>query len=91
MNRPSSISLQSKDRSEDQIDLLVIEFIKILNKFFESPYSYILYSQQFRSIFNLKVIFDRSNIACNEELQLENWEEHVVSNSNKSILENLLT
>jgi hypothetical protein len=90
-DRPSLTSFNSKEKEKlkDQSALILKDLVSLLNKFFVPPYIYILYSNQFRSIFNIKILFDREKIYENEEYQFESGE-GLYSNSNKSILENLL-
>ncbi len=62
--------------------------INSINKFFTIPYCFILYSEGIRELFNIKSIFDKTNIEKNKEEEMELSSDP--KNSNKSILENLL-
>ncbi len=65
------------------------EFVNLLNKFFISPYIYILYCDDIRSIFNLGFILNKEVFNDEEGLEYDK-SDNAMSNSNKSILENLL-
>jgi hypothetical protein len=70
------------------------ELVDIFNKLFIPPNIYILYSEEFRSYFNIKFLFDRNGVAINTNTNEKGVDldssEHLISNSNKSILESLL-
>lgn len=67
------------------------EFIFLTNNLFKNPNLYILYSDEFRRIFRFFDLFNQKINNCLKRSLLENEDSsNMISNSNNSILENLL-
>lgn len=72
--------------SKESSKHIINELMGYINKLFTVPFCYILYSSQFRELFELTMIFKVKS----KKLSVEEYEENFIQNSNKSILENLL-
>lgn len=77
-------------RNDNPLDVIKKDFIPGLNKFFEVPYIYILFSKKFRDLFQIPNVYNMNKEFNNISQQNEALNRSDYSNSNKSILENLL-
>ena len=82
-------STSSYENNKVQPTKHINELVLLLNKLFVSPYIYIIYSDDIRSLFNLNCLFDREVLENQQVMNYDN-SDNAMSNSNKSILENLL-
>lgn len=92
-------NISPNKKNENILEIVKRDIIPGLNKLFEVPYLYILFSKRFRDIFKIYNVYNLNKDYCNEEQYLENGNcynydynnyRSESSNSNQSILENLL-
>ncbi len=90
--RISMNSITSKNNKTNvNVNSLIDELIIQLNGLFQIPKLYILYSEQFRNIFQIHLLFDKKKSDLNGTSILDfEKSENIISSSSNSILENLL-
>ncbi len=80
--------VQSK---KSDISSIIEELTCFLNNLFKVPNIYIIFSEKIRGFFKIHKLFDKMNIKGSTKSLVEiSCEDQMLSNSNKSILENLL-
>ena len=77
-------------KNENPLEIVKKDFISGINKLFEVPYIYVLFSKKFRDLFQISNIYNMNKEFNDFSQQNEALNRSDYSNSNKSILENLL-
>lgn len=77
-------------KNENLVEIIKKDFIMGMNKLLETPNIYVLFSKKFRDLFQIYNVFNMNKEynEINNHNDIFNRSEY--SNSNKSILENLL-
>ncbi len=85
----SIASIKSARKNSAKSVSIVEDLINHINELFKPPYMYVMYSDKFRDMFKLGTIFEEKMSAnsCN----MVDLDDNMGQNSNKSILENLLS
>jgi hypothetical protein len=81
---------QFNKKNENMLEIIKKDFIIGINKLFEVPYLYILFSKKFRDMFKIYNIYALNKDGNEEHYNNEEGFRSDSSNSNQSILENLL-
>jgi hypothetical protein len=81
---------QYNKKNENMLEIIKKDFITGINNLFEVPYLYILFSKRFRDMFRIYNIYSLNRDYNEEQNPKNEGYKSDSSNSNQSILENLL-
>jgi len=77
-------------KNDNPLEIVKKDFVSGINKFFDIRYIYVLFSKKFRDIFLISNVYNKNKDLNENQNQKEDLNRSDYSNSNKSILENLL-
>jgi hypothetical protein len=87
----NSVASSRNQKSSLNVNFLIDDLVLQINSLFMPPKIYILYSEHFRCLFQIHQLFEKKNsLNGTSVLDFENTQ-NMVSSSNNSMLENLLS